>query len=242
MTTDKIKLVLLPGLLNDARLWQPQIAALAAYADITVGDLTRHDTIAALAADVLAQVPPGPFAMAGLSMGGYVALEIVRQAPERVLTLALLDTNARPDTTEARAAREQLIALTDEHWHEVIESLLPKLLHPKHLENRALVATVTAMADSLGKEVFARQQHAIMHRIDSRPFLHRIGCPTLVICGREDKITPLEMHEEMVVAIPGAAMEIIDRSGHLTALEQPRPVIAALEKWLQNLTRAALAA
>ena len=81
-----------------------------------------------------------------------------------------------------------------------------------------------------------------MHRIDSRPFLHRIGCPTLVICGREDKITPLEMHEEMVVAIPGAAMEIIDRSGHLTALEQPRPVIAALEKWLRNLTRAALAA
>ena len=134
MTTDKIKLVLLPGLLNDARLWQPQIAALAAYADITVGDLTRHDTIAALAADVLAQAPPGPFAMAGLSMGGYVALEIVRQAPERVLTLALLDTNARPDTTEARAAREQLIALADEHWHEVIESLLPKLLHPKHLE------------------------------------------------------------------------------------------------------------
>jgi pimeloyl-ACP methyl ester carboxylesterase len=240
MATDKINLVLLPGLLTDARLWQPQIDALAGDADITVADLTRHDSIAALAADVLAQAPAGPFALAGLSMGGYVALEIMRQAPQRVLTLALLDTNARPDTAEASAAREQLIALADENWPEVVASLLSKLLHPAHLEDPALAAVITAMADAVGKDAFVRQQRAIMQRIDSRPFLHRIGCPTLVICGREDRLTPLEMHEEIVVAIPAAVIEIIDSSGHLTTLEQPSPVNAALKKWVQNLTRAAL--
>ena len=107
---DKMNLVLLPGLLNDARLWQHQITALAEYADITVADLTRGDSIAALAEDVLARAPAGPFALAGLSMGGYVALEIMRKAPERVLALALLDTSARPDTEESRANRERLIA------------------------------------------------------------------------------------------------------------------------------------
>jgi pimeloyl-ACP methyl ester carboxylesterase len=235
---EKINLLLLPGLLNDARLWQPQITALAEYADITVGDLTRHDSMAALADDVLAQAPPGPFALAGLSMGGYVALEIMRRAPERVLTLALLGTSARPDTDEGRAAREELIALAGQDWPKVTEMLLPKLLLPAHLENPTLVATIKAMANDLGKEVFVRQQHAIMNRSDSRPFLHRIHCPTLVLCGREDHVTPLETHEELVIAITGAVVEIVDQSGHLSTLEQPLAVIAALESWLQQLIRA----
>jgi pimeloyl-ACP methyl ester carboxylesterase len=236
-TSEKISLVLLPGLLNDARLWQPQITALADYANITVGDLTRHDSIGALADDALAQAPAGQFALAGLSMGGYVALEIMRKAPERVLALALLDTSARPDTDEARAAREALITLAGQDWPKVTETLLPKLLLPAHLESQALVAVIKAMSNDLGKEVFVRQQHAIMQRIDSRPFLHRINCPTLVLCGREDRITPLETHEELVIAITGAVVEIVDQSGHLSTLEQPLAVIAALESWLQHLIR-----
>lgn len=238
MTDKKLPLVLLPGLLNDARLWQHQITALEGYADITVGDLTRRDTIEALAQDVLEQAPPGVFALAGLSMGGYVALEIMRQAPERISALALLDTSARPDTEQATAGRLASIALAERDWAQVIEGLLPKMLHPSHLQDAALVATIKSMADDLGAEVFARQQHAIMHRIDSRPFLHMIAIPTLVICGREDQITPLEVHEEIVVAVPGATVEIIDHSGHLSALEQPLPVIAALETWLQEQMRA----
>jgi pimeloyl-ACP methyl ester carboxylesterase len=234
---DKLNLILLPGLLNDARLWQPQITALADYANIIVGDLTRRDSIAALADDVLAQAPAGKFALAGLSMGGYVALEIMRKAPERVLALALLDTSARADTNEARDARERLIKLSDKNWPAVTETLLPKVLHPAHLDNRAIVATIKAMSNDLGREVFVRQQHAIMGRIDSRPFLHRITCPTLVLCGREDRITPLETHEELVVAIRGAAVEIVDDCGHLSTLEQPLQVIAALESWLEQLIR-----
>ena len=234
---DKMNLVLLPGLLNDARLWQHQLTALAEYADITVADLTRGDSIAALAEDVLARAPAGPFALAGLSMGGYVALEIMRKAPERVLALALLDTSARPDTEESRANRERLIALAEKNWPAVTEAMLPNLLHPDHLTNQTIVGAIKAMSKDLGKDVFVRQQRAIMQRIDSRPFLHRIACPTLVLCGREDRITPLETHEELVVAIKGAKVEIVDECGHLSALEQPMAVIAALESWLQHATK-----
>jgi pimeloyl-ACP methyl ester carboxylesterase len=237
MTTDKINLVLLPGLLNDARLWQPQTTALANYADITIADLTRHDSIAALADDVLQQAPPGPIALAGLSMGGYVALEIMRRAPERVLALALIDTSARPDTEQATADRKAKVDVAEHNWPAVVKSLAPKLLLPAHLENPALIGVIAAMAETLGKEVYARQQHAIMHRIDSRPFLHQINCPTLIVCGREDQITPLEVHEELAIAITGATVEVIDRSGHLSTLEQPLPVIAAMESWLHNLIR-----
>ncbi|HEY4071549.1 MAG TPA: alpha/beta hydrolase [Herbaspirillum sp.] len=237
MTTSKINLVLLPGLLTDARLWQPQTTALANYADITVADLTRHDSIAALADDVLAQAPPGPFALAGLSMGGYVALEIMRRAPERVLGLALIDTSARPDTEQATADRKATIAVAEHNWPAVVKSLAPRLLLPEHLENQALVDVIAAMAEAMGEEIYARQQHAIMHRVDSRPFLHRINCPTLIVCGREDPVTPLEVHEELAIAIAGATVEIIDRSGHLSTLEQPLPVIAAMESWLHNLIR-----
>lgn len=238
----KINLVLLPGLLNDARLWQHQITALAEYADITVADLTRGGSIEALADDVLAQAPAGPFALAGLSMGGYVALEMMRKAPERVSTLALLDTSARPDTEESRANRERLIALAEKNWPAVTETMLPNLLHPDHLGNPAVVDVIKAMSRDLGKDVFIRQQRAIMQRIDSRPFLHRIACPTLVLCGREDRITPLETHEELVVGIAGAEVEIVDECGHLSALEQPMAVIAAMENWLQHLLRSRIVA
>lgn len=230
-----INLVLLPGLLNDARLWQHQIDTLASIANVSVADLTRKGTIAALAADVLAQAPVGTFALAGLSMGGYVALEIMRQAPERIVALALLDTSARPDTPEATEGRHKAIEAAGRNFPEVTENLLPKLLHPAHLNDAAIVDPVKAMADRIGKAAFVRQQYAIMARIDSRPSLKQIQCPTLILCGREDKITPVELHEEMTALIPSTTLTIVEHSGHLSALEQPAAVSEALRNWLQGI-------
>lgn len=228
----KIQLLLLPGLLNDAQLWQQQMADLSAIADSTVADLTGADSISALASAALAQAPAGPFALAGLSMGGYVALEIMRQAPERVSTLALLDTSARPDTAQATEARRDLMQLSATDFPAVVDTLLPKLVHPAHLHDSSIVDAIKAMAYRVGKEAFLRQQQAIIGRIDSRPFLTKIACPTLVLCGREDAITPLELHEELVAGIPGSSLAIIEECGHLSTLGQPRQVSDALMKWL----------
>lgn len=230
----KPNLILLPGLLNDARLWRAQAEGLADIANVSVADLTRSDTMAGLAADVLEQVPAGMFALAGLSMGGYVALEIMRQAPERVASLALIDTSARPDTPEATANRQRLIALARTDFPAVPRELMQKLLHPLHLADRDIVDCIEDMAATVGPDAFVRQQHAIMARIDSRGSLPNIGCPSLVLCGREDSITPVEVHEEMAALIPRATMTIVEHCGHLSALEKPDAVTAALRNLLQG--------
>jgi pimeloyl-ACP methyl ester carboxylesterase len=229
-----INLVLLPGLLNDAQLWQHQLQALAPFAEVSVGDLTQHDNMAQQAASVLAQAPVGPFALAGLSMGGYVALEIMRQAPERIIALALLDTSARPDTAEATANRHKLIEQAQRDFSQVAPALMQKLLHPDHLQQVALTDAFAQMAERVGKDAFIRQQTAIMTRIDSRPSLPHIKCPVLVLCGREDGVTPLEVHEEMVACIPRATLTIVEHSGHLSALEQPETVSDAMQIWLKS--------
>ena len=230
----KPNVILLPGLLNDERLWQAQVQGLAAEANVSVADLTCGDNIADLAASVLEQAPVGMFALAGLSMGGYVALEIMRQAPQRVMALALLDTSARPDTEEARAYRLRLMALAQRDFPAVSRSLRDRLLYPDHLQDEVLAAQLDEMAAAIGKEGYMRQQQAIMTRPDSRPDLPEIDCPTLVLCGREDRITPLEVHEEMMALIPHAGLTIIERCGHLSALEQPARVTAALHDWLHR--------
>ncbi len=230
-----IDIFLLPGLLNDARLWQHQISGLAGVARATVADLTSADSIAALAASALSQAPAARFVLAGLSMGGYVALEMMRQAPDRVLALALLDTSARPDTPEATVNRKNLMQLAETDFSGVIDTLMPKLVHPAQLADASIVTTIRAMAESVGKEAFLRQQRAIMTRIDSRPFLSKITCPTLVLCGRDDVITPVEVHQELVDAIPGASLAQIEACGHLSTLGKPQQVTAALKNWLENL-------
>jgi pimeloyl-ACP methyl ester carboxylesterase len=175
------------------------------------------------------------FALAGLSMGGYVALEIMRQAPERVLALALLDTTARPDTPQATEGRRNLMQLAETNFPAVIDTLLPRLVHPSRLNDALIVEVITAMANSVGKEAFIRQQRAMIGRIDSRPFLHQIKCPTLVLYGREDVITPIEVHEEMVAGISSSSLAIIEECGHLSMLGQPQRVTEALEKWLLDV-------
>jgi len=232
---DKIDLLLLPGLLNDARLFQFQIEDLADIAQSTVADLTVADTIAELAAAALAHAPQ-KFALAGLSMGGYVALEIMRQAPKRVLGLALLDTSARPDTPEATANRQKLMTQAETNFQIVLDTLMPKLVHPSRMKYNSIVDTVYSMGHRVGKEAFLRQQRAIMRRIDSRPYLGKIvDCPTLILCGRDDVITPVEVHEEMAAAIPGSHLVVIDECAHLSTMGEPKPVSAAMRAWLLSI-------
>ncbi len=229
-------LVLLPGLLCDRRLFGPQIPALEAGGRrVLVPDLTGEDTIEALAARVLAEAPPGPFALCGLSMGGYVAQEVVRQAPARVARLALLDTRARADTPEETARRRGLIELAERgEFRGVTPRLLPLLVHHDRLADGALAGLVQAMAAGVGKDAFLRQQRAIMARRDYRPLLPAIRVPTLVLCGREDAITPPDMHLEIAAAVPDATLVVVPGCGHLAPLERPTAVAAQLAAWLDG--------
>jgi pimeloyl-ACP methyl ester carboxylesterase len=230
--TDRQPLVLLPGLLCDPRLWAHQSEALSDIADVTVADMTRDDSMAGMARRAL-DAAPERFALAGLSMGGYVALEIMRQAPERVTRLALLDTGSRADTPEQTTRRRDLISLADRgEFKAVSPRLLPIFIHEGRLEDAALVADIAAMADAVGKEAFLRQQHAIMNRPDSRPELPGIACPTLVLCGRQDVLTPPELSEEMASLIPGADLVMVEACGHLSTMERPDEVNAAMRSWL----------
>lgn len=230
--TEKIPLVLLPGLLCDDTLWRAQVAALNDIAAPTIADLTRDDSMDAMARRVLAAAP-ARFALAGLSMGGYLAQHIARTVPSRISRLALLDTSARADTPEQTARRRGLIELAEKgEFKGVTPRLLPLFLHPDRLQDEALTGTVMAMAERVGKDAFLRQQRAIMSRIDSRPHLPRIDCPTLVLCGREDALTPLALSEEIASLMPAARLEIVERCGHLSTMERPDEVNAALRRWL----------
>ena len=229
----KTRLVLVPGLLCDAELWRAQVGALADVAEMWIPDHTRSDTMAGVARDVLAESPFEEFALAGLSMGGYISLEIMRQAPQRVRRLALLDTAARADTPEQTGKRHAFIELAERgKFRGVTETLMPLLVHPSRLADRPLIDAIKRMAENVGKEGFVRQQRAIMSRVDSRPLLATIACPTLVLCGRQDQLTPLERHEEMAAGIKGAKLEIIEGCGHVSTMEKPAEVNRALRQWL----------
>ncbi|MBF0394387.1 MAG: alpha/beta fold hydrolase [Alphaproteobacteria bacterium] len=226
-------LVLLPGLLNDARLWRHQVEALADIADPLVPDLTQDESLGALARRVLDAAPPR-FALAGLSMGGYLAFEILRQQPERVERLALLDTTARPDLPEQSERRKTLIGLArGGRFAEVPPALLPAMVAPRHQGDPARGGLFLEMAEAVGAEGFARQQTAIMNRPDSRPVLPGIAVPTVVVCGRQDSLTTPETMREIAEGIPRAAFVLIEDSGHLSPVEQPHAVSAVLRYWLQ---------
>lgn len=226
-------LVLLPGLLNDAALWNHQIQHLDDLAGrIVVPDIARHADMAEIAEAVLAEVP-GVFALAGLSMGGYVALEMIRRAPGRVERLALLDTSARADSDEQRRRRTGLLQLADMgRFKGVTPRLLPMLVHPGRLDDPAVTGPIFEMAARVGRDGFIRQQRAILSRADSRDLLPGIACPTLVVCGRQDQLTPLSLSEEMAAGIPGATLEVVEDCGHLPALEHPDATTALLRHWL----------
>jgi pimeloyl-ACP methyl ester carboxylesterase len=228
----KVNLVLVPGLLCTRALWEPQIAGLADIAACTVADHTRHDTMEGIARSILEQAPQS-FALAGLSMGGYISYEILRQAPQRVTRLALLDTGVRADAPERRPRRLELIALAErEGAGAAQDALMSVLIHKDRLADRPLVDAVRQMAVDTGVEAFKRQQAAIMARPDNRPLLASIRVPTLVLAGREDALTPPAMAQEIAAGIAGARLEIVPDCGHLSTMERPEAVNRAMRAWL----------
>lgn len=233
MTTKPGSLLLIPGLLCTGDLWAAQIAALSGAYDIHVADTTRHSSMPEIASSILADAPAS-FALAGLSMGGYVALEMHRQAPHRIERLALLDTKAAADSPEQLARRRGFMELARKgKFRGVTPQLLPSLIHKDHLDNELLRETIFRMAREIGPEAFLRQQQAIVGRIDYMAELPLIKCPTLVLCGAGDMLTPPELHRDMAARIPNARLVVVEDAGHLTPLEQPEAVTRALRDWLE---------
>lgn len=227
-------LILLPGLLCNADLWRAQITRFSGEVEIEVPDLTQDDTISAMAARVL-KAAPDRFALGSLSMGGYVAFEIMRQAPERVERLALLDTSARADTADTLSRRKSLIGLAETgRFKGVTSRLMPSFVHPDRLNDAELTALVIGMAEKTGREGYIRQQTAIIGRQDSRRTLTGIHVPTLVLCGADDQVTPLELSREMATDIPNSRLVVVERCGHLAPLEKPDEVNAAFARWLSD--------
>lgn len=227
-----LPLVLLPGMMCDARLFAPQIAALSATRAIHVAPLTGHDTTAALAEAVLADAPP-LFALAGLSMGGIVAMEIMARAPSRVARLALLDTNPRAERPEVQARRAPQIAAAE---RGDLARVMREEMKPNYLADgpgqRAILDLCMEMALALGPQVFIRQSRALRDRPDRQDTLRAVTVPTLVLCGAEDRLCPLDRHVLMRDLIPGAQLAVIPGAGHLPTLEQPGRTTAALADWL----------
>jgi pimeloyl-ACP methyl ester carboxylesterase len=225
-------LVLVPGLLCTEALFARQIAALRDVTSITVADHTRHDSMAGIARDILADAPPR-FALAGLSMGVIIAHEILRQAPGRVERLALLDGRAELDNADTQASRRSYLELARSgRFMEITrDHILQKLIHPARLKDAVLVQTIFDMAEATGPAAFLRQETALLDRDDYTALLPEIRCPTLVVVGESDAITPVPMVQRMAQAIPGARFEVIADSGHLTTLERPAETSALLKAW-----------
>ncbi len=228
-----LPIVLIPGLGCTARLYTGQLPALSTFGPVTVADHRRGDHMDLIARQILADAP-AKFALAGLSMGGYIALAIMRLAPERVDRLALLDTGPRSDTPEQSERRKAQIALAENGQIDAInEALWPLLVHPDRKDDLALKAEVAEMAVVSGGAAFARQQRAIMTRPDSRPGLPEIKCPTLVLVGEGDQLTPPHLAEEMTSLIPGSRLVVVPDCGHLSTMERPDVVTKALVEWMQ---------
>lgn len=225
-------IVLVPGLASSARIYAPVIPALWRFGPVTVANHIRDDSMAAIAGRILADAPPR-FALAGHSMGGYIAFEIMRQAGERVTKLALINTQARPDTPEATARRRGLMERARRgELRAIREESFPELVHPSRRDDADILELVHAQDDDVGVEGYLRQQTAIIARVDSRPTLSTITCPTLVLTGDVDNTIPNALSKEMAEGIAGARLVILDRCGHLPQAEQPEATVRALIEWL----------
>ncbi len=229
--TNRTPLVLLPGLLCDARLWRDQLAGLDNLAQGLVADLTLDDSVEAMAARVLAQAPER-FALAALSMGGYVAFELLRQAPERITRLALLATSAAPDSPErARQRRAAMASMKLGRFVGVTDRMLPQLIHPDRIAGE-IGQEVRNMAGRVGGDAFLRQQTAILGRPDSRPLLEQIEVPSLVAVGDADQLTPPPEAQEIHAGVAGSQLHVFERCGHLPPMELPDQTTAVLRAWL----------
>ena len=233
MTATTTPLVLLPGMMCDRRLWRAQIAAFSADREVIAPTLTDGDSIAQIARSLLSSLPEY-FSLAGLSMGGIVAFEIMRQAPHRIDRLALLDTNHRPDTDERRRMRDRQVSdvLAGRLNTVMREELKPNYLAEIHRDNLTLLDEVLAMGLELGEKVFVAQSVALQTRPDSTATLQEIRCPTTVICGAEDALCPPALHRQIHEGIKGSALHIVEDCGHLSPMEQPELVTSLMHEWL----------
>lgn len=227
-------LVLLPGMMCDERLFAPQVAALSVDREVLVLAMTDHDSVELLAESILAKAPP-VFALAGLSMGGIVAMEIIRQAPHRVERLALLDTNPLAEREEVRAKRNIQISKVREGK---LQSVMRDEMKPNYLSDgpkkAAILDFCMAMAESLGPAVFERQSFALQSRPDQQDSLGNIDVPTLILCGEDDSLCPPERHHLMHRLIPHSTLTIIPEAGHLPTLEQAELTTKAFKQWLNT--------
>ena len=232
--TETLPIILIPGLNCSPRLYAAQLPALWSFGPVTVADHRHDDGMAAIAARILADAPPR-FALIGLSMGGYVAMAIMRAAAQRVAKLALLDTGPRADTPQPSENRQRQIDIAlAGRFAEIPALQWPMLVHKNRQHDEGLKQVVMRMAEDTGADAFVRQQRAIAGRPDSRPALPQIGCPTLILVGDGDQLTPPELSGEMNVLIPGSRLVVVPDSGHLSTLERPEAVTKALVNWLQG--------
>ena len=232
--SEKPSLILLPAFMSTRTLWAPQIEALADIAEVDVVELTPYDSVNEMAKAVLDYAPDN-FSLAGLSLGGWTAFEIMRCAPERVLRLALVSTSARNDSPERLASRRpQIEAVQSGRFNEIVEGFLGVLQSPKHPWPAEVLTTVREMVHEAGPDCFLRQQHAMINRADYRDSLGSIRCQTSVIHGRDDQSWPLENGEELARLIPGARLSVIENAGHFPTLDRPVETTDALRAWLHS--------
>jgi len=231
---DTMPILLVPGLVSSPRIFAPVMSALWRLGPVTVANHIRDDNMGAITRRVLAEAPPR-FALAGHSMGGYIAFEIMRQAPERVAKLALINTQARPDTADATTRRQGMIARArGGEYRAVLDELFSGFVHPSRQGDALLRQLVHDMGDDIGPEAFIRQQTAMIGRPDSRPTLAWIKCPTLVLTGDQDNTIPNSLSMEMASGIPGAKLVVLPNCGHLPQVEQPQATANALTEWLRS--------
>lgn len=227
-------LLLLPGMMCDARLYGPQITAFSHERPIMTVPLNGHDTVEALAGDILDNAPPR-FALAGLSMGGIVAMEVFRQAPERVTRLALLDTNPKAEVAAVAQKREpQMQKVRDGHLRAVMRDEMKPNYITDGLRTGEILDLCMAMAETLGEAVFLNQSRALQTRPDQQDVLRTVKVPTLILGGEDDVLCPVHRHELMHDLIPGSTLAVIKNAGHLPTLEQPDTTNEALAKWLNQ--------
>lgn len=228
--------VFVPGLLCDERLWRDQSLALGCLTACITADVTKDDSVADMAARLLADAPPR-FTLIALSMGGYVAFEVLRQAPDRVEALALFDTSASPDPPGRTAEREAALnSLTSGRFVGVTKRLLPRLVDEQHLDG-PVGQDLREMAERVGGDAFVRQQRAILSRPDSRPLLGSISVPTLVGVGDGDVLTPPQEAVAIFRGVQQPSFHLFHRCGHLPAIEQPQETTKVLQRWLAEKVR-----
>ncbi|MET0721134.1 MAG: alpha/beta fold hydrolase [Tardiphaga sp.] len=230
---ETMPLVLVAGLACSSRIYAPLVPDLWSHGPVMVANHIRDDSMAAIARRILSEAPPR-FALAGHSMGGYIAFEIMKQAPERVMRLALLNTHPLPDTPEAAARRrDQIARVRAGGFHAILDELFLKFVHPSRLGDAGLRQLVRDMGDDIGAEAFVRQLQALITRADMRPLLTSIRCPTLVLTSDEDGLVPNEWSAEMAENITGAKLVVVRDCGHLPQVEQTQATLKALLGWLK---------